>query len=315
MSIALVITTAGRAALLNAAHTGTSGLVVTAIGLSATAVVADASATALPGELKRVTTFGGSLVDATTLHVSIEDDSADVYDLRAFALYLSDGTLFALYGQADAIYSKTAASIGLLSADIAFADSSAGAISFAGSGFTNPPATTSVVGVLRFATTDEARAGTATGIGISPASAKAALLDWLLTQDGAGSGIDTDLWRGLTPAALFAAWFSSGSNANGSWRKTPDGNGGFILEQWGTCSIENTAEGAYVVTLPAAFADTNYVLLPVGINASASWTLNIWPQRVSKTVTTCTLFMQMVADSGTVPNLNGVDFYAIGRAP
>lgn len=56
---------------------------------------------------------------------------------------------------------------------------------------------------------------------------------WHPGNDGAGSGLDTDLWRGKTPAQHIAEYFTSGSNANGHWSMRPDGNGGFIVEQWG----------------------------------------------------------------------------------
>ncbi len=205
MSASLTLTTAGRAALINATHTGTAAVTIAAIGLSATAITPTAAMTALAGELKRVTTIGGTVVDAATIHVTMEDDSTDAYSLLSFALYLSDGTLFALYGQADPIYTKTAASMGLLAADIAFPDASVTAITFAGSGFTNPPASTTVVGVTRFATADEAKAGIDNTIAITPQALELALVPLLLEQDGVGSGIDADLWQGKEPSAFIPA--------------------------------------------------------------------------------------------------------------
>lgn len=58
----------------------------------------------------------------------------------------------------------------------------------------------------------------------------------LITVDGSGSGIDADLWRGKSPAQFLADNFPSGSNANGYWRKEPDGAGGFFIRQWGTAT-------------------------------------------------------------------------------
>ncbi|MFH7376242.1 hypothetical protein RA263_29960, partial [Pseudomonas syringae pv. tagetis] len=76
-----------------------------------TAFTPTAGLTALPGEIKRVTTFGGKAVGDDTLHVTIRDDSATAYSLRGFGLYLGDGTLFATFGQTDPIMEKTAASM------------------------------------------------------------------------------------------------------------------------------------------------------------------------------------------------------------
>jgi hypothetical protein len=208
---------------------------IAAVGVSSATISPAPTDTALAGEIKRLTTIGGTIVDPHTIHIAMEDASSDAYALNAFALYLSDGTLFALYGQATPIFTKATASIGMLAIDIVLTDASltTDAITVTGSGFTNPPASTTVVGVTRFATTAEAQAGADATIALTPAAAAAAVLKWLRAVDGTGSGIDSDLWRGQTPDELIAASFSSGSNANGSWSKVPDGKGGFLIEQWG----------------------------------------------------------------------------------
>lgn len=68
---------------------------------------------------------------------------------------------------------------------------------------------------------------------ISAAIATATAGMWTSSNDGSGSGLDADLWRGNTPAQFFTAYFLSGANANGYWRKIPDGASGYIIEQWG----------------------------------------------------------------------------------
>jgi len=200
-----VITTAGRAALVNAANTGTGAVTVSHIGVSATAVVANAGMTVLAGELKRLVTFGGSGVSDDTIHVTLRDESTDVYSLRSFALYLNDGTLFGLYGQADPISEKTAASLILLSADIKLADIAAATIEFGSTDFQNPPATETVMGVLSLATNAEASAGTNATKAITPKTLAFALAAWLVanfsdvwkaSNDGSGSGLDADLLDG-----------------------------------------------------------------------------------------------------------------------
>lgn len=202
MSLVFQTTNAGRAALVNAQNTGTLPVVVTQIGITATAFTASASATALPGELKRLTTFGASSVADDIIHVTMRDDSASVYDLRGFALYLEDGTLFGLYGQADPILQKSASATALLSADVKFADIAATDITFGETSFQNPPATTTVQGVVELATDAEVATGTDTQRAVTPKGLRA------LLDSRFGSGAPSAFVKGLlslTTAALMRA--------------------------------------------------------------------------------------------------------------
>lgn len=195
-SVDITVTNAGRAAIVNAQHNGTAPVTITQVGLSQTAITPAATATTLSGEFKRVSLLSGEVVAADIIHVTMNDDSADAYTLRSFGLYLADGTLFALYSQSGAILNKAAASIGALSIDVVLADISAAAIAFGNANFTNPPATTERQGVVELATVAEAQAATDSLRALTPAAAKAAILGWLLTLDGAGSGLDADLLDG-----------------------------------------------------------------------------------------------------------------------
>lgn len=165
------ITTAGRAKLVNATNTGTNTVLISHIGLTATGFTPTAAMTQLPGEFKRMTTFGGKSVAADTIHVTLEDSGAEKYTLRGFGLYLSDGTLFAVYGQADAIMEKATISTLLLSADVTLADIDTAQIKFGSTEFLNPPATETVPGVVELADgpetilgADAVRAVTARGL-------------------------------------------------------------------------------------------------------------------------------------------------------
>jgi microcystin-dependent protein len=149
------ITTAGRAKLVNASNTGTNTVLISHIGLTATGFTPTAAMTQLPGEFKRMTTFGGKSVAADTIHVTLEDSGAEKYTLRGFGLYLSDGTLFAVYGQADAIMEKATISTLLLSADVVLADIDTAQIKFGSTEFLNPPATETVAGVVELADSPE----------------------------------------------------------------------------------------------------------------------------------------------------------------
>lgn len=154
------ITNAGRAKLVNGTNTGTNTVLISQIGLTSTGFTPTAAMTQLPGEFKRMTSFGGESVAADTIHVTLQDSGTDKYPLRGFGLYLADGTLFAVYGQAEAIMEKASISTLLLSADVVFADIDTAQIKFGSTQFLNPPATETVAGVVELADSPETILGT-----------------------------------------------------------------------------------------------------------------------------------------------------------
>lgn len=174
-SLTLKITDAGRAAIVNAQNTGTAPVLVSQIGVTDQAFVAAADTAALPGELKRLATFAGAAVAADTIHVTIRDDTTDVYSCRGFAMYLDDGTLFASYGQADPIGEKSAQSMFLLALDAIFADIDAASITFGDTDFLLSAATTEQQGIVELATDDETTTGTDAARAVVPKGLKAAL--------------------------------------------------------------------------------------------------------------------------------------------
>ena len=223
----ITVTTAGRAAIVNAENTGTAPVRIAQIGITAQAFTPNAGMTALPGEMKRLTTFAGAAVADDTVHVTVRDDSADVYTMRGFALYLENGTLFALYGQAGAILEKSAQAMMLLAADIRFVQVDATSLTFGDTDWINPPATTTVQGVVELADAAEAVTGADATRAMTPATTKAVLDDRLgpsapsafvktllalataaairaalalksaaLKDEGAGNGLDADLLDG-----------------------------------------------------------------------------------------------------------------------
>jgi len=200
-SIQFIVTDAGRAALVNAQHNGTNAVTIAQVGVSGTPIVATTATANLPGEVKRIATISGGAVAADTMHVTVRDESADVFTVRSLAFYLSDGTLFGAYGQAGVIVEKSAQSMLLLAIDVIFADIGAVLLQFGDANFINPPATTDTAGVIKIATDAEA-AAMATAIkalsprGMALAFTAANVLARLLTVDGAGSGLDADLLDG-----------------------------------------------------------------------------------------------------------------------
>lgn len=311
MSAIITITNAGLAKLVNATGTGTAAVAIAAVGVSASIAAADPTLTALPGEIKRLTTVSGEVISASTIHVSMQDSSTDAYTANSFGIYLSDGTLFAVYGQATPIYTKTAASIGMLAVDIALSQGTATSITFGNADFINPPASQTAMGVVQLATQAQASAGTDASDVLTPATAAAALLTWLLSRDGSGSGIDADLLDGLDSTAFLKRTDTSmfGSNSNGYWEQRANG----VLEQWGPGPAV-TAEGQISVTFPKAYTDVNSIMpVLMGVNSAAAGNRDVWPQLVSWTLTGAIFEMQWTGNDNTSPALPATRFRVIGR--
>ncbi|RTQ90898.1 tail fiber protein [Stenotrophomonas maltophilia] len=209
----LKFTTRGRAALVNAAHTGTKAVTVTQIGVTDRAFTPDPAGgdLALPGERKRLTTFGGKAVADDVVHLTVRDESDDSYPLRGIALYLEDGTLLAIYGGSEVILEKSSQAMMLLAVDWILADMDAKQIQFGNTDFLNPPATTEVQGVVELTTTEEAIAGKDDKRAVTP-SALLATLDARLGKAapsvlgkaiiGRGDAADVRTDLGLRSAAL-----------------------------------------------------------------------------------------------------------------
>ncbi|HHL4079619.1 phage tail protein [Burkholderia sp. A2] len=159
MATQIIITDAGRAALVAAGNGGTNAHQVVEIGLANAPFVADKGLTKLPNELKRIKSFGGANVAPDTIHTTLKDDSADQYSLYGFGLYLDNGVLLAAYGQATPIMEKSPAALLLLSTDMQFATIDATQLVFGDASFLNPPATTERQGVVELATQGEVDAG------------------------------------------------------------------------------------------------------------------------------------------------------------
>jgi L-ascorbate metabolism protein UlaG (beta-lactamase superfamily) len=208
MAITIIVTNAGRAALVNAANTGTNAVTIAQLGITAAVFVPNAAQVALPGEIKRIASVAGVVVDDDKIHVTASDVTNAAYTMRGFGLYLADGTLFATYGQAGEILNKTSESMMLLALDIGFVDVDAQMIVFGDTNFILPPATTEILGLVELATTAEGQAGNDPTRVLTPMVGKQSVLGWLLSQDGSGSGLDADLLDGLHATAFASAGHS-----------------------------------------------------------------------------------------------------------
>jgi hypothetical protein len=208
-ALTLTITNAGRNAIVNASHDGTNAVHIAKAGVTASVFTPAVTQTTLPGEIKQVTSVSGGTVAADTIHATIADASTDSYDVHGFAFYLTDGTLFAIYSQADTIISKAPSGTLLLALDVALVNMSGVTVTFGGTEYNNPSATEDVKGVVELATAAETQAGTDKTRGVHPFGLLTAFTAWLAaatvgawtaSNDGAGSGLDAGLLAGQLPA-------------------------------------------------------------------------------------------------------------------
>ncbi|MBB4591869.1 phage tail protein [Xanthomonas cannabis] len=226
----LKITTAGRLALINAEQTGTREVTIAAVGLTSAAFAAQADLVALPSEIKRLTTIGGSVTAKDTIHVSVRDESSTAYSCYGFGLYLADGTLFAAYGQPALLVEKSGAASVLLAIDVVLADVDTAQITFGDTNFTDPAATVDVPGVVSLATDAQAIAGIDRERAVSPANLLASL-DQRLGEMGPTEFIKGLLSRANAAAArsvlgIRSAALNDAGHGNGLDADTLDGRQG-----------------------------------------------------------------------------------------
>lgn len=172
----IVITSVGLAALIDAQRTGTNALKLAKVGFGSGRYTATASRTALESPIKTVDTIAGGGVGDNVIHVTATDASSDAYTVYEVGVFTDSDVLFAVYSQNTPIIQKAAGSQALLALDFPVVAAADGDIIVEGGGsFTNPPATTKTVGVLRLATAEEAEAGILPDVAISPSTLKSVI--------------------------------------------------------------------------------------------------------------------------------------------
>lgn len=175
MALTLTMTNAGLARFTAAQIGNGSDLRISAVGITDSQIAVAPTLTALPGEFRRIATISGAQVGNNIVHLIVRDDALLDYAFRAFGLYLSDGTLFAVYGQAGRIMQKAATAANLFAIDIAFPAANVASVTFGDTNFLNPPATTETKGVIEIATDAEIADGTDQNRAVSPKGLKARL--------------------------------------------------------------------------------------------------------------------------------------------
>jgi hypothetical protein len=204
-ALQLLVTTAGLDALVDAQNGDTDPIVIAEIGLSAQNFVMAPTLTALPGEFKRLDNVSGQSASETIIHLVASDTSTDVYTVRSIGLFLSDGTLFAVYAQADPIVTKVSIANFLIAQDIAFLNAVDVAIDFGDATFLYPPATETTQGVAEIATNGEADAGVDDQRIMTPAKVKRVLDALAATLTAAQAAYQT---------AIDAAWAAFQATVN-----------------------------------------------------------------------------------------------------
>lgn len=248
MPYQFVITNVGRAAIVNAAHTGAGPVVISEIALGSGSTAATAARTSLAAEVKRITAIGGGVVAADTIHVAGSDTSNAVYTVREIGLYSNTGVLMAIYSQADPILTKAAGTVAMIAADLVITALPPGSITVGDVSFEYPQATETVKGVAEIATEAE----TLDGIDDQR----------IVTPKKLAAVIGTTLRRGLV---MLASPLETLIGLDNSKAVTPAGLAGVTAtsSRRGLIEIATNAEAA-------AGADTERALTPSHLGPIAS---------------------------------------------
>ncbi len=289
MAITFQLTTAGRAALINAQNDGTQARTLVSVGITGTAFAFNTGLAALPAEAKRIATISGDVVADDTIHVTIRDDGTDVYTVRGLGLYFDNGVFLGAYSQAEPIIEKSSGSILLLATDIRVVDGSVdiSTLLFGDTDFLLPPATTTRQGVIELATQAETTAGVDQQRAIVPATLKVELDKRALATRVIGTG--TGLTGGGNLAGdrtIALANTAVGAGSYGSGAAIPtftvDAQGRLIAAgtvavaaAWGNVTGKPTTLGGYGITdaVPAARQVTTGTGLTGGGDLSGNRTI------------------------------------------
>lgn len=289
--INLVITATGLDKLVDAELGNTDPIEVVEIGLTGQAFDPAPTLEALPGEFKRIASVSGQSVSANVIHMTAHDPSAEVYDLLGIGLYLSDGTLFASYGQEEPLFRKVSISDFLLAFDVRFSGDIAEYIQFGDASFLYPPATETVKGVARIATQARVDADNDAGDDaetiVTPRTLRARLTAlWTaivdLVQVEAVSRANAD-------NAIKAVNISGGGLATGGGDLTASRT--ITVEAASAAELRQATEANKVVT-PAAFGGlprqtgaTSYEVLPGGMLIQRSQVRSTYSSDTTVTIT------------------------------
>jgi microcystin-dependent protein len=154
------LTTAGLAALVDESNIGTAALQITALDLGSSFYEPTADQDSLHTTIKTLNTFGGIAADNGIIHISIRDESSDIYELGEIGLRTGTGVLLGIVSSSDGlITTKGANDVLLVAADLAITDADISNITFGEANFIYQPGTEDKEGIYELATDDEVDAG------------------------------------------------------------------------------------------------------------------------------------------------------------
>lgn len=94
------ITQAGLQALINSDANGLEAK-ITSVGLGSSGYAPSPTDTRLRNQVHKIALASGQKVSPTQLHLSVIDDTSHEFWVREVGFYLEDGTLFAIYSDAE----------------------------------------------------------------------------------------------------------------------------------------------------------------------------------------------------------------------
>ncbi len=177
MSVSLtpVITTAGLQAVLNASNDGLQAK-ITQVALGDNGWTPTNAATGLKRQRNRVLISNGDRIQPTQIHITAVENGTTEYWVREIGFVLDDGTLLAVWSHPTQALAWKAADVDLLLAfDMLLSALPADSVVVDGTGGVNlAPATNINEGVVRLATTGEARDGLlSSAVVMTPAGSRA----------------------------------------------------------------------------------------------------------------------------------------------
>lgn len=206
--IRLIITNAGKAAIVNARQTGLNAVTLSHIAVGTGKYTASETQTSLLAEIKRLPVSEGVTLGDTHIHVAFLDDGEDSYQAFEVGIFTADGDLFAVASAQEAFLTKGSASMASLAFDIEIQGFGASEVTFGDVTYSSPGATTANAGVLAIATNAEAAAGADSQKAITPASLSAVLNSKTATNAETQAG--TAATKYVTPASLASRTATTG---------------------------------------------------------------------------------------------------------
>lgn len=206
----IVITNAGLVALVNAEQSGTNAIKITSVQFGTGKYTPSATQTSLQASFKTLTTIASGAIGDNVIHVEVTDHGTETYTVYEYGLFLEDGTLFGVYSQNTPIISKAAGSSAMLAVDCVVQGATPQTVAFGGTNFSNPTATSSTVGVVELATSEETIAGTDSARAVTPAglssriatTSAAGLTQYASIPEAEAGEIET---KSITPKTLWKA--------------------------------------------------------------------------------------------------------------